>query len=147
MNVIMGPAIVTARIRLDQFERFHAQRRVLVLPRATCSEVAITFLVALIVAPFFFATFFIIPMMGQISVGLAGLLTAIYLYFRKSVVIALTVMTAAVILSSLAFATIQSIKYNLEVPLFILVALGIPVTAMYCIFIAGRIWIVKGGVE
>jgi hypothetical protein len=45
------------------------------------------------------------------------------------------------------FGFIQSVKTRLDVPLFILIALGIPVTAMYCIFIAGRIWVLRGGVD
>jgi hypothetical protein len=45
------------------------------------------------------------------------------------------------------FGTIQSYKNDLDVLLFFLTALGIPVTLMYCMFIGSQIWIVRGGVE
>lgn len=143
----MGQAFVAPHIRLDDFEKFHVRQRVRKVPPVTVREILITLAVSLLCAPFFFATFFLIPMMGQITVGLAALLTALYLWFRRSVVVAAVVITGSGIFSGLMFGFIQSIKTRLEVPLFILIALGIPVTAMYCIFIAGRIWILRGGVD
>jgi hypothetical protein len=43
--------------------------------------------------------------------------------------------------------SIQAIKNNLEVVLFFLTATGIPVSAIYCMFIGTRIWSIRGGVE
>ncbi len=143
----MAQAIVAPHIRLDEFEKFHQRQIVRTVPRVTLREVGYTLLVGLICSPFFFATFFLIPMMGQITVGLAAFLTALYLWFRRSILIALIALSSAGIFSGLMFGFIQSIKTRLEVPLFILIALGIPVTAMYSIFIAGRIWILRGGVD
>ncbi len=144
---LMGQAIVAPHIRLDDFEKFHVSRRVRKSYPVTLREILITLLVSLACAPFFFATFFLIPMIGQISVGLAAFLTALYLWFRRSVIVAAVALAGSVIFSGLMFGFIQSIKRNLEVPLFILIALGIPVTAMYCIFISGRIWVLRGGVD
>lgn len=143
----MEHSIVAPHIRLDDFERFHERNSVRTPPPVTLRELAYTLVIALFLSPFFFATFFLIPMMGQISVGLAGFLTVLYLYYRRSILVAAVTLGAAAIFSGVTFATIQSIKNNLEVPLFILIALGIPVTALYCIFIAGRIWDIRGGAD
>ncbi len=143
----MGQAIVAPHIRLEDFEKFHVRQRVRKSPPVTLREIFITLSVSLACAPFFFATFFLIPMMGQITVGLAALLTALYLWFRRSVIVAAVAITGSAIFSGLMFGFIQSVKTRLDVPLFILIALGIPVTAMYCIFIAGRIWVLRGGVD
>lgn len=143
----MEYSIVAPHIRLDDFERFHGKSSLRPPPPVTMRELVYTLLIALFLAPFFFATFFLIPMMGQISVGFAGFLTALYLYYRRSILVAAVTMGAGTIFSGTTFATIQSIKNNLEVPLFILIALGIPVTALYSIFIAGRIWDIRGGAD
>jgi hypothetical protein len=143
----MAQAVVAPHIRLDDFEKFHVRQMVRTSPPVTLREVLCTLLVTLVCAPFFFATFFLIPMMGQVTVGLAALLTALYLWFRRSLLVAFIAVSGAGIFSGLMFAFIQSIKMRLDVPLFILIALGIPVTAIYSIFIAGRIWILRGGVD
>ncbi len=143
----MGQAIVAPHIRLEDFEKFHVRQRVRKSPPVTLREIFITLSISLACAPFFFATFFLIPMMGQITVGLAALLTSLYLWFRRSVIVAAVAITGSAIFSGLMFGFIQSVKTRLDVPLFILIALGIPVTAMYCIFIAGRIWVLRGGVD
>jgi len=48
---------------------------------------------------------------------------------------------------SILFATIQVIKNNLEVLLFFFTATGIPVSAMYCMYVGSRIWAIRGGAE
>lgn len=143
----MEQAFVAPHIRLDDFEKFHIRHTVRKSPAVTLREIFITLAVALFCAPFFFATFFMIPMMGQVSVGLAAFLTALYFWFRRSVIVAAVALSGSAIFSGLMFGFIQSIKTRLDVPLFILIAFGIPVTAMYSIFIAGRIWVVRGGVD
>jgi hypothetical protein len=136
-----------AKITLDQFEKFHAPSLRRAPSRATIKEIVGTALVSLITAPFFFATFFCIPMMGQVTVGFAGLLTAIYLYYRRSPVIVATILLMAILLSSGVFASIQTVKNKLDVTLFFLIALGIPVSAMYSMFIGMKIWELRGGGE
>jgi uncharacterized membrane protein YwaF len=89
----------------------------------------------------------VIPVMGQITVGFALLLTAIYLCCRKSILVALTAGLGVLAFWSVLFETIQVIKTNLEVPLFFFTATGIPVSAIYCIFIGTRIWTIRGGAE
>ena len=75
-----------AKITLDQFEKFHAPSMRRNPPRASVKEIMGTALVATLTAPFFFATFFCIPMMGQVTVGFASLLTVLYLFYRRSFV-------------------------------------------------------------
>jgi hypothetical protein len=98
-------------------------------------------------APFLFTTFFVIPMIGQISVGLAGVVTALYLWARKSIIIALTILASAGLFSSLMFMSIQSIKYRIDVTMFVLIALGIPMTTLLTVIVAMRVWELRGGAE
>ena len=135
------------KISLDEFEKFHAPRVRKAPPPVTIKELVQVLLLAVVVSPFIFSTFFIIPMMGQVTVGVAGLVTALYLYFRKSILVAGTVLATAVILLSIAFMTIQSIKNDLDVTLFILTALGIPVCAIYTVFVGTKIWDIRGEKE
>lgn len=143
----MGTIAVTPHIRLEEFENFHIRHRAKVQRAVTLRELGYTFITSILVSPFLLGTFFLIPMMGQISVGLAGLLTAIYLWYRRSLLVACVALSGSGIFSAFIFATIQGIKHNLEVPLFIIIALGIPVTTIYTIFIAARIWVIRGGID
>jgi hypothetical protein len=143
----MEYSLVAPHIRLEDFEKFHFQQRVHNVPPVTMREVFWTIAVSLVCSPFFFATFFLIPMMGQITVGFAVLLTALYLWYRRSWVIAGIAVGGGSLFAGFMFAFIQSIKNNLEIPLFILIALGIPVTIMYCLFVGSRIWVVRGGAD
>ena len=86
-------------------------------------------------------------MMGQVTVGFAALLTVLYLFYRRSFVIIATILVMAIILSSGLFASIQTVKNKLDVTLFFLIALGIPVSAMYSMFIGMKIWELRGGGE
>lgn len=133
------------QIRIDDFEKFHRPKLQKAPPRVTLKELAITVAVGVFVAPFFFAAFFVIPMMGQISVGLAAFVTALYLFYRRSFIVAGTILLTAVMLSSIAFMSIQSIKYRLDVTMFVLIALGIPVSFIYTGFVGMRIWDIRGG--
>jgi len=135
------------RIRIADFEKFHAARVRVVSPPVSSREVLVTLAVSLLVSPFMFTAFFVIPMMGQITVGFAAFVTALYIWFRRSLVIAFTVLTSGALLSSLAFMSIQSIKYRLDVTMFVLIALGIPVTVMYSVFVGTKIWELRGGAE
>lgn len=140
----MESAVSMTKVSLDEFERFHAPRVRKVPPPVTIKELAQIVLLSVVVAPFIFSTFFIIPMMGQVTVGVAGLVTALYLFFRRSLLVAATVLATATVLLSIAFMTIQSIKNDLDVTLFILTALGIPVCAMYTVFVGTKIWDLRG---
>jgi hypothetical protein len=130
-----------------EFEKFHASRTAPTQTVPELRELAITFALTLFMAPFSFVTFMVIPVMGQITVGLSVLLTVLYLFSRRSWLVALTAVSGTVLFWGLLFVTIQSIKNNLEVPLFFFTATGIPVSAMYCMFIGTRIWTVRGGLE
>ena len=143
----MEHVVSVNRIRIDDFEKFHAARARTVPPAASLREVLATIAISCFVSPFIFTTFFVIPMMGQITVGFAACITALYLLFRRSLVIALTTVVTGAVLSSVAFMSIQSIKYRLDVTMFVLIALGIPVTLMYSVFVAMRIWELRGGAE
>ena len=143
----MTQARVMNQIRIEDFERYHARQMRKAPPPISLKEVVITWAVCVVMAPFLYATFFLIPMMGQVTVGFCGFITALYLFFRRSVVIALTVLATGGVLASIFFMTIQSVKYRLEVPLFILIALGIPMTLIFTTFIGMRIWDLRGGAE
>ena len=143
----MAQAVPMAKITLDEFEKFHAPRLRRPPPRATLKEAFGTAIVRLVTAPFFFATFFCIPMMGQVTVGFAGLLTAIYLYYRRSPVIIATIAVTLFLICGGVFGSIQTVKNKLDVTLFFLIALGIPVCAMYSMFVGMKIWELRGGDE
>jgi|LauGreDrversion4_2_1035121.scaffolds.fasta_scaffold04041_9 hypothetical protein len=143
----MSQVQVVDRIRIEDFEKFHAPRLRKPPPPVTVKEVVITMLIATAMAPFLFTTFFVIPMIGQISVGLAGFVTALYLWARKSIIIALTILASAGLFSSLMFMSIQSIKYRIDVTMFVLIALGIPMTTLLTVIVAMRVWELRGGAE
>lgn len=143
----MQKVVCMSRISVEDFERYHAARIVRKLPPASVQEVLCTIIAALFMAPFTVVTFLVIPVMGQVTVLLSVSLTLLYLYYRRSIVVSLAAIGSTIFFWSLLFITIQAIKNNLEVPLFFFTALGIPVSAMYSMFIASRIWIVRGGAE
>lgn len=135
------------RISVDDFEKFHAQQIVRVPQRATLRELVYTLSIALFMAPFTAVTFMVIPIMGQVTVFVSLSLTLLYLYFRRSVLVAMAAGVASLIFWVAIFVSIQAIKNRLEVPLFFFTATGIPVSAMYSMFIGARIWIIRGGVD
>lgn len=135
------------KITLNEFEKFHRPKQRPASPKITLKEIGLTILITLIGLPFFLTTFFVIPMMGQVTVGLVALVTTLYLYFRRSVVI-LGIIAISVAIPSVTFlAVIPTVKNQMDLTLFILTALGIPVCAMYCMFIGTRIWDLLGGGE
>lgn len=143
----MAQAHVVDRIRIEDFEKFHAASLRKTPPPVSLKEIVGTVLIAAVISPFLFTTFFVIPMMGQVTVGLAAFVTALYLWSRKSIVIALTVLASSALLSSILFMSIQSIKHRIDVTMFILIALGIPMTFIYTVFIAMKVWQLRGGEE
>jgi hypothetical protein len=138
---------MTATPSLNEFERFHAHRTLKPPPSATVAELLITLLIACITTPFFFVTFFVLPMMGQITVSLVAVLTVAYLYYRRSLLVLLAVTLGCGAVSLATFSTIQAIKYHLEIPLFIFLVLGVPVCIGYSILVVSQIWRLRGGVE
>lgn len=143
----MAQAQAVDRIKIEDFEKFHAASCRKAPPPVSLKELVATVLVSVIMAPFLFATFFVIPMMGQVTVGLAAFVTALYLWSRKSIVIVLTVLASSALLSSILFMSIQSIKYRIDVTMFVLIALGIPMTFMYTVFVGMKVWQLRGGEE
>jgi hypothetical protein len=83
--------------------------------------------------------------MGQVVVSFALLITGIYLWARRSLAVTIAAITGSAGFALLTYLTIQAVKTRLEIPLFIFLVLGIPVTAMYSIFLAMRIWTLRGG--
>jgi len=134
-------------LTVSEFERHHASKLVPVQLRPSIKELVITALITLIMSPVSFVTFMVIPMMGQVTVGFAALVTGIYLFYRRSFLVALTAIGVFVVFWTVLFVSIQAIKNNLEVILFFFTATGIPVSAMYCMFIGSRIWAIRGGAE
>ena len=134
-------------LTVSEFERHHASKLVPVQLRPSIKELVLTALVTLVMSPVSFVTFMVIPMMGQVTVGFAALVTGIYLFYRRSFLVALTAIGVFVVFWTALFVSIQAIKNNLEVILFFFTATGIPVSAMYCMFIGSRIWAIRGGAE
>jgi hypothetical protein len=143
----MERILSVSKVSLRDFERFHARRQSKPPTTPSLKELALTLLTTLVMTPFLYVTFFVIPLMGQITVGFAGLLTLIYLYYRRSVLVLIITVTGLTLFSSVTFATIQTIKYRLEIPLFVFLALGIPMSFAYCVLVGSRIWVVRGGGE
>jgi hypothetical protein len=138
---------MTEQISISEFEKFHADGAVLRQEAPSFRELLVTLAVTLFMAPFSFVTFMVIPIMGQVTVGLSVLLTIWYFVSRRSILVPLTAIGGTVMFWGVMFLVIQGIKNNLEVPLFFFTATGIPVSAMYCIYVGTRIWTVRGGLE
>ena len=132
-------------ISLRDLERRHASTAVRRPARPTIKELLLTIVTAAVTTPFFFVTFFVLPMMGQITVGLAAFITVAYLYYRRSLLVCLASLGGFGLVSLVTFSTIQAIKYRLEIPLFIFLVLGIPVSFAYCVLVGSRIWLLRGG--
>lgn len=110
-------------------------------------ELVVTLATTLFMAPFVVVTFSVIPMMGQITVGFSVLVTSLYLYYRKSLLVVGTAVGGSLIFWSVLFVSIQTIKNSIGIPLFFFTALGIPVCVLYTMFVGTRIWTIRGGVE
>jgi hypothetical protein len=143
----MLKAGVMNQVRIEDFERFHAKRLRKAPPPASLKEIAITVLLAIIVVPFMYVTFMCIPMMGVVTVGFSLFITSLYLFFRRSLLILAAALFSSGALAGLFFVFVQSVKYRMDVTLFVLIALGIPVTIIYTTFVGMRIWEIRGGAE
>jgi hypothetical protein len=143
----MAQTLSVSKVSLRDFEKFHSRLQSPTPPVPSLKELAFTVLTALVMTPFLYVTFFVIPLMGQVTVGLAALLTLAYLYYRRSLFVLIATLCGVTVFSLATFSTIQAIKYRLEIPLFIFLALGIPMSFAYCVFVGYRIWVVRGGAE
>ena len=137
----------TVRASLDQLDRRIAERQRPLQGAPTMMELILTLATTLFMAPFVVVTFSVIPMMGQITVGFSVLVTSLYLYYRKSLLVVGTAVGGSLIFWSVLFVSIQTIKNSIGIPLFFLTALGIPVCVLYTMFVGTRIWTIRGGIE
>ena len=137
----------TVRASLDQLDRRIAERQRLLQGAPTMMELILTLATTLFMAPFVVVTFSVIPMMGQITVGFSVLVTSLYLYYRKSLLVVGTAVGGSLIFWSVLFVSIQTIKNSIGIPLFFFTALGIPVCVLYTMFVGTRIWTIRGGIE
>ncbi len=135
------------QVTIAEFEKYHTKMFSRPTRRVSLSEVAITLVLSTVMTPFAFVTASIIPIMGPVTVLLGLTLTALYLFFRRSFVITAVAVLSSMLFWTVLFGTVQSYKNDLDVVLFFLTALGIPVTFIYSMFIGAQIWIVRGGVE
>ena len=140
-------ATMSTRPTLNEFEAFHAAKIVRKDIPVTLRELLSTVALTVGMSPFSFVIFMVIPLMGPITVMCSALVSALYLFYRRSWTIAAVVLSSLVLFWGVLFMTIQVIKNNLEVPLFFLTALGIPISAIFCMFVASKIWIIRGGAE
>jgi len=139
--------VSTPSITLADFERRHAKSLRRSPARASFREAWVTLLISIVMTPFAFVTTLIIPIMGPVTVLLGLTLTALYLFYRRSIILASVAVLSSTLFWSVLFGTIQSYKNDLDVVLFFLTALGIPVTFIYCMFIGSQIWIIRGGAD
>lgn len=137
----------TVRASLDQLDRRIAETQRPLQGAPTMMELVVTLATTLFMAPFVVVTFSVIPMMGQITVGFSVLVTSLYLYYRKSLLVVGTAVGGSLIFWSVLFVSIQTIKNSIGIPLFFFTALGIPVCVLYTMFVGTRIWTIRGGVE
>lgn len=143
----MAEAQTMNQVRIEDFERFHAKLLRKAPPRASLKELLLTVMVSIMVVPFMYVIFMCIPMMGVVTVGLALFVTALYLYYRRSALVLLSTILSSGTLATIFFVSVQSVKYRMDVTLFVLIALGIPVTLIYTTFVGMRIWELRGGAE
>lgn len=143
----MAQAPTMNQIRIEDFERYHAPRVRKSPPPVTLKEVVVTALIPVVVVPFMYVVFFCIPMIGVVTVGFSLFVTTLYLFFRRSIIILGAALLSSGILAGLFFTFIQSLKYRMDVTLFVLIALGIPVCLMYTTFVGMKIWEIRGGGE
>ena len=137
----------TVRASLDQLDRRIAERQRPLQGAPTMMELILTLATTLFMAPFVVVTFSVIPMMGQITVGFSVLVTSLYLYYRKSLLVVGTAVGGSLIFWSVLFVSIQTIKNSIGIQLFFFTALGIPVCVLYTMFVGTRIWTIRGGIE
>ena len=137
----------TVRASLDQLDRRIAERQRPLQGAPTMMELILTLATTLFMATFVVVTFSVIPMMGQITVGFSVLVTSLYLYYRKSLLVVGTAVGGSLIFWSVLFVSIQTIKNSIGIPLFFFTALGIPVCVLYTMFVGTRIWTIRGGIE
>jgi len=135
------------KVSLQDFERIHTPEKRPRLSRPSVLELVLTLVVSIVLTPFVFVAGTIIPMIGPITVVFALSLTLIYLFFRRSILVTAVALGSTMLFWLVLLGIIQTIKNDLDVTLFILTALGIPVCAMYSMFIGSRIWIIRGGVD
>ena len=142
------PTVSTEQpLSLDTLEKFYRKRVQSRAEPATAKELIWTLAVAVAVTPFFLTVFLVLPMMGQIIAGIVALSTFFYLRARRSISVALAAILGSGGFACFIYFTIQALKARLDVPLFIFLVLGIPVTAFYCVFLSMRIWVLRGGEE
>jgi hypothetical protein len=127
-------------ISLSEYEAYHRARVPRISAAISLKEVAVTSLTTLGILPFWFMMFFNLPVIGQITVGFSLIMTAWFFVVRRSWALVGTAFCSTVIATIILASSIQAIKYNIDLPMFLLMALGIPVSAIYCLFIGSRIW-------
>jgi hypothetical protein len=130
---------MTAHI-LDNLEKYYRT-----LPRPpvrpiTLKEAILNVIFVLLCAPFLSAVFFVLPLIGQILVLCSFSITIWYFFARRSWLVVLSFLTGFFIFAIPTLATIQLIKNNLNLTLFFLLALGVPVSIFYICTMACRIW-------
>jgi hypothetical protein len=109
-------AVMSQRPTLDEFEAFHVaritRREIPVTMRELFSTIALTFGMT----PFSFVIFLVIPLMGPITVLCSAFVSALYLFYRRSWIVAAAVVISLLLFWGALFLSIQAIKNNLEVP-------------------------------
>jgi len=114
-----------------------------VMPSAR--ELLITFFGVVAITPFFLTTVFVLPIMGQIVGFVAAATTVMYMVARRSWLVAVTMIGGFGTFSILTLLVIQAVKTRVDIPLFIFLAMGVPILLIYSVILGAQIWALKGG--
>lgn len=139
-------------VRLNDYERFHRTALRRRPPRPSRRELFISAALSFAATPFLLTLFLLIPYIGQGMIAAFAALLVGYFWVRRSWAVFLLTTCSAALFTLLFFATIQALKYRLDVTLFLLMATAIPVVALLSLFVASRLWIMldndsDGGAE
>lgn len=132
-------------VTLDALERAHTERLRPKSQRPSLRELALTILVAVTAAPFLSTIFLLLPLMGQVGVGAALLVTCYYLVVRRSLLVLLAAGAGVLLFLSLVVFMVQGGNYRGQMPITFFMAFGGPVTIVYCLLVSARIYVLKGG--
>jgi hypothetical protein len=127
-------------VTLSEYEAYHRARIPRISSSISLKEAISAAVITLAILPFWFMMFFNLPVIGQITVGFSLIMTTWFFIVRRSYALFGVVFASALLAAIILANSIQAIKYNIDLPMFLLMALGIPVSAIYCLFIGSRIW-------
>lgn len=104
------------------------------------TDMKILFLMGLGFSPFLAMTFMFIPVLGQLLVGTGLIVTLYYFRLRRSWMLFLSWSLGALIAFGLTILAAHTLRGRLDVALFFLLALGLPLSICYLVVAGAMIW-------